>query len=694
MLLAAKSSIYISNSLIDYNHAQYCGGVFVTVFTKLALEQSDFSQNMANGTGGVILSVQDSYIINCSKFVSNNALYKVGVMESHGSSFIITDSLFSENSAEISIGVVLLLAQSLLRVAGSNFSHNSAGDKIGVVKIFDQSDLFVNDCIFVHNTAATFDSCLYCSKGYVSIYNSLFEYNEAYQHRMIFFVDCLDIYVTGTAFQHNLGSLYSSNTNLFFHDTVIHNCSDLSSWTHRNETSYNHSNISTILEFEGGAITSWNSEVDFTGAISLLGNTAQSGGAILAMNSIIMFNGEITIANNTATSGNGGGILMQGCTLYVEGKCLLSNNQAAEDGGGILYLSDSTVDILTDSSTVNLYVSSNRAKRGRGMYFDANSRITLDYSYNSDPFITIGNTTLFLTNNSALYGGAVFVNDDTNSYYTCHLTNECFIRVLPYDYPTYAIISNATIKFEGNTASPMKQGADIFGGFIDDCTLVPLLKTQFLRLTYGQSMSEFITGIESVAEFSMDSISSHPVRLCFCTNDDTTSKADCSYQPPTIFVKKGEKFTVSVVALDQVNHFVDANVHVSPSSLEAGFAEGQQTQPVRSKCTELQFNVFSPHNHEKISLHADGSCTDSILHLHVKFKNCTCPIGLEPCQSKRTVCECFCDPKLSPYVTSCNATTGSMLLKEQSKAWIMYYNDEVQAPGYVIVLSIIAFLQP
>ena len=38
--------------------------------------------------------------------------------------------------------------------------------------------------------------------------------------------------------------------------------------------------------------------MQFDGAISLLGNTAQSGGAILAMNSEIMFNGETTIANN------------------------------------------------------------------------------------------------------------------------------------------------------------------------------------------------------------------------------------------------------------------------------------------------------------------------------------------------------------------------------------------------------------
>ena len=669
-LLSAESNIRISTSLFNYNHGHY-GGVFATLLTELVIEQSDFNKNTAYFAGGAILSVQDSYNINCSNFVGNTD----GVMESRGSTLVIIDSLFSENRAESNSGVMLMLAKSIFYVTGSNFSHNSAtGLNVAAVQMYESSELYVDDCIFVHNTANELDSCLYCDAGYVNIKNSRFEYNDAIGYRTMTANECF-VNVTGTSFRHNRGSLHFSNSYVVFRgDTVIQNCSSRSSRTHRNET--------TIVDFEGGAITIVNAVIEFYGRISLLANTAESGGAMLSINSNIMVNGEMTIVNNTATVGNGGGVLMQKSILYVNEKLHLTFNHAAKDGGGI-YLCDSKININTYyRSGTQCVLSSNRAERGGGMYFKVNSRLNLNY-HSSEQFLTT-NTTLFLTDNSAIYGGAVFVDDVTNSYYTCQLNNECFIHVLSPDYVIYGLISEVLAIFKGNIATPMKQGADIFGGFIDKCTLMPLLTAQVLGLDKVDWIYEYITGVKSIAEFSMDYVSSHPVRLRFCNNDGTTRKVDCSYQPPAIFVKKGERFTVSVVALDQVNHFVDANVHVSPASLEAGMAEGQQTQLVRRNCTELEFNVFSPHDHEKISLHADGSCTDSILHLHVQFKNCTCPIGLQPCQSKPTVCECFCDPKLTPYVTSCNETTGSILLKEQSKAWIMYYNDEVQASGYVI----------
>ena len=83
---------------------------------------------------------------------------------------------------------------------------------------------------------------------------------------------------------------------------------------------------------------------------------------------------------------------------------------------------------------------------------------------------------------------------------------------------------------------------------------------------------------------TLDTISSLPVRVCFCNSE---SEPECSYQPPSIKVKKGEAFTVSFIAVDQVNHSVDANIISSLSSHDGGFREGQQIQSVGRDCTNI-----------------------------------------------------------------------------------------------------------
>ena len=52
------------------------------------------------------------------------------------------------------------------------------------------------------------------------------------------------------------------------------------------------------------------------------------------------------------------------------------------------------------------------------------------------------------------------------------------------------------------------------------------------------------------------------------------------------------------MAVDQVNHTVDANITVSLSSSDDGVDEGQQIQSVLRNCNNLSFNVFSPHDFE------------------------------------------------------------------------------------------------
>ena len=143
---------------------------------------------------------------------------------------------------------------------------------------------------------------------------------------------------------------------------------------------------------------------------------------------------------------------------------------------------------------------------------------------------------------------------------------------------------------------------------------------------------------------------------------------------------------MSVVAVDQVNNTVEANVSSSLSSFNGGFGESQQNQNLGRNCTALKYNVFSPHNSETINFFADGPCRSAALstsHITIQFTECTCPVGFQPLSNNKssTRCECICDSRLSPFITLCDYATSSVF-RVSTNSWITYIND-TDLPGYV-----------
>ena len=143
---------------------------------------------------------------------------------------------------------------------------------------------------------------------------------------------------------------------------------------------------------------------------------------------------------------------------------------------------------------------------------------------------------------------------------------------------------------------------------------------------------------------------------------------------------------MSVVAIDNVDHLLSTNIISSLSSTNGGFEEGQHTQTVKNNCTDLIFNVFSPHDSETITLAADGPCGSSLSSVrksYIEFANCTCPIGFEPSNRRQTRCECVCHSMLLPYIIQCNLTTNS-IIRVNTNSWIAYINDTDHQSGYLV----------
>ena len=304
--------------------------------------------------------------------------------------------------------------------------------------------------------------------------------------------------------------------------------------------------------------------------------------------------------------------------------------------------------------------------------------------------------TMMFTANSADYGGAVYIDDDTYSG-TCagDPKTECFFQVLAYIFGLYGLhsISESTLNHMRNNLKPQSlyfsennasiSGSTLYGGLLDRCAVNQFAE---VRIKYAEEYEDGGNGIQYfehiITEFDT-SISSRPVKVCLCINN----KHNCTHQRH-IKVKKGESFNVSLASIDEIDHTVNGIIHVSFKSPGSAVASGQATRDIPAECTNLTFNVFSPYNSEQLILYAlDGPCRDvtlSTLSLNIHFLPCSCPIGLQIVQrNHEKSCTCECHEEIIQYVEECDGNTGAFLRKSQSKAWISFTNN-TNPSGYLV----------
>ena len=99
-------------------------------------------------------------------------------------------------------------------------------------------------------------------------------------------------------------------------------------------------------------------------------------------------------------------------------------------------------------------------------------------------------------------------------------------------------------------------------------------------------------------------VSSLPVQVCLCGSNECIY--NCTHQRH-VEMKKGQKFTLSVVAVDQIGQPVNGTIQTSLHFTESDLAEGQLARKIPAECTDLIFSIVSPHNSDNLTLYAsDG----------------------------------------------------------------------------------------
>ena len=352
----------------------------------------------------------------------------------------------------------------------------------------------------------------------------------------------------------------------------------------------------------------------------------------------------------------------------------LSTNLVLHNGGG-LYLITSEL----NSKSYNLYFNENQANgNGGGIHAD-NSSITIEGElhlinnvaenggaislerYTKLLGMSDKNDTINLISNTANHhGGALYVNDETNSEMCAAEKNsdssktECFSR-------------SVFFSFMDNSAGI--SGTNLFGGQLDRCTIYAefhqVSKSELERAELGLAILQSSSDID---ESQLDTINSDPVRLCFCRDD----QPDCSYQPEPIQVNRRKAFSLKLAAFNHILRPIRADVDIN--STASGKIAGQNINKV---CTEvvLQFNLSTQVESANLTLSVIGPCNVagiSVKTAIIQF-TCTCPIGFQVLVTNNKSCDCICHRVIQPYQkTECNPTIKSIIRRENF--WISYIN--------------------
>ena len=695
--------------LFEYHiSSPFIGGAIVAYLSNVTITKSSFTSNKAN-LGGAIFAYYSDISITSSSFIDNQVtpythtykyshcsrssrmllwidqeamknrldvkkisdegmFYLASVIATFNTTTFVHDSLFHNNTG-VCGGAMSIFQNSSAIIYNSEFSRNSA-TQFGGVLVVGFASVIIHNCSF-NNSYAKQGGVIKVGHSAVNISHSRFRGNEAYYTGGVLRLDqSSQLHVYNCVFIENqayAGGVVADKTatSLTFVDNVFSNNTAIGT---------------------GGVIFTVQSQIYFQGVCYLSDNYARTGGAMHLTKSEVNVYKELTVTSNVANH-TGGGIYIHHSNLNCHhGSTLtISGNNANINGGGIIAI-NSLITMFCDSNfdeQASLRFHENMAPKGGGICLESYSQIYI-FKTHSD----VSNVNLKFTSNQAVYGEAIYVSDDTYFEVCSSHAAECFIQIVtPQSRTDYNLISNlTTVEFtQSNSTNSL-----LFGGLLDRCFI-----DRFAEIVIEQKRqvlsrsSEHIDGVTFLKMVSnlnnTDTIISTPIRICFCTPSNQTN---CSYTPPDFYVKKGEKFNVSLVAVDQVNHtMMNVTIHGYLKYAESSLDPGQTTQETKVGCTNLTFSIASPHSPEQLILYAEGPCRNashSQKRVNVSFLPCECPRGFQATSTESIKCECSCDPKLELYVSGCNSTTT--LLARDSSAWISYYDSgsNSNSSGYLI----------
>ena len=410
----------------------------------------------------------------------------------------------------------------------------------------------------------------------------------------------------------------------------------------------------TISNNTGSGICLFYSKTCFSDRANITHNTGRFGGGIHSEKSIIVFTGGATFASNMANFG--GSIYSVYGGVNISGDTLFTHNTALSDGGAIFALG---TDIVLNSTIV---FTSNTAQNGGAICLKSSA--------------TVGVTSLVHLatshNHAAEYGGVVYNEDNTMpsqcNFQAKYLHNKKELIRLPYCFFRFTELVSKRITVHSIHDLASKDGSFLYGGLFDRCR-IPILNLD--RSMTKLELRKYVNLQVGASPANMSSriIASKPYQLCFCTSDE---EYDC-FKSISVKVYRGQKFTVPLLALDQMGNFTSTMVTAKTSPGMWVF-RNQRTQNVYRKCTNTEYQLYSMKNYEELVLYLDGPCRDEgyarvVINVTIR----SCPVGFMQSGEK-----CACEERLQKYHVNCTISTENSIVRSaESHLWIdtLYKNN-------------------
>ena len=683
--LLTGNKLTVNNSSFSHNSADTDGGVFYSDFhNSLVLKDSTLTYNSAEKNGGVICSLIQTQLNitgdSCT-FAGNQAQNGGAVYASESGVTVCSKSLLMSNNTAVESGGAMYLSKTNLTfMNGKSMLIENTANNGGSLYV-SKSKLLVgmNSQTKVDtNSANNNGGGLYLTMSELTVRGYSFHINRNRAERIgggIFTDNCSFLIEGATHFANNEaengGGIGLVNSAVLIEIIIsVENVSSINFLSNRTSShggalySNTESNYKFILMSDNSAVASggamYLSKTNLTfmnGKSMLTRNTANNGGSLYASKSnlLVGMNSQTTVDTNSATN-NGGGLYLTMSELTVRGYSFHINRNRAERIGGGIFVDNCS--FLIEGAT---HFANNEAENGGGIGLVNRAFIT-GISVENVSFVN------FSLNRASSYGGAMYVDDNSNSDAMCSAltvqnettSNECFSKSLFFN-------------FSDNSAS--KLGSNLFSGSLDICEVNETVDSPHRE----NGVTSFLR-ISNINESQLDTISFRPVQLCFCRE----GQANCDYQPETFRVNRRKNFSIEVIAYDHVHNAVNSIVSCSLNSSAGGLDVGQDLQTINAVCTKLYFTLYSPHNYVQLTLSLDSTCKAlGITKQRVMIDTtCSCPIGFQVHNNDQTSCDCVCDKVLQPYdKTDCDKQSQSIIRKDNF--WINYINN-VNSSGYVI----------
>ena len=444
-IFSHRSVLSIVTCQFHNKHASV-GGSAIFSLTNINVSGSTFDSNSATDHAGGLFAYNSTVFIYRSTFHNNSAYGGAGVATYMGR-ITVVESIFTHNTAH-QHGAALDFDTSVSVIRGCHFEANIAQSFAGAVLIWfsnctiigratreetvqacnetcsgdyedmnDTSEFSLGDKTqFIANSAPT-GAALYTIKSILKTCGPIyFSKNFATLNSNIYLLNSYASFKGVFISTQNVGSFFAFNSNISFSGcTKFFSCSPP---------------VNTIVDFrEGGALTLYQTMLSFQGEARFECNHAQIGGAMVAIESLIYLSDQtyMYVINNSA-SVSGGGLYLAQSELFSlrESTLTISSNSATEKGGGITIVSSLVTCTVTGSQHMDqnenmiekymgaiLNITENTAQKGGAIYLEANSKVTMlkDYVFKTDMKLNA----LTFIRNSAKYGGAIYIDDATNS---------------------------------------------------------------------------------------------------------------------------------------------------------------------------------------------------------------------------------------------------------------------------------------